>query len=175
MAPSRETLKFCRHALLLWLANMPGTIKPGQVNDDLICFSDFFPTMVEAAGLPPKTIGDGDGWSFWPQCLGEKGKKRHWIYCYYFPRPSARKYDNKYSHYEVRFTRNTRYKLYDNGKLFDVIDDVLEKRPIAVGAAGERGETSRKILQQALDSYPKAGRAANRRPADSAKKPKKKG
>ncbi|MFT5129247.1 MAG: arylsulfatase A [Rhodothermales bacterium] len=157
-----------------FIANMPGTIKPGQVNDDLICFSDFFPTMVEAAGLPPKSISDGDGWSFWPQCLGQKGKKRRWIYCYYFPRPSARKYNNKYSHYEVRFTRNTRYKLYDDGKLFDTIDDVLEKRPIAIGAAGERGETARKILQQALDSYPKRGRAAKRRAADSAKNPKKK-
>jgi arylsulfatase A len=165
-----------------FIASMPGTIKAGQVNDDLICFSDFFPTMVEAAGLPQKTITDGEGWSFWPQCLGKDGKKRQWIYCYYFPRPSSKKFNDKYSHYEVRFARDKRYKLYDNGKLFDTIDDTLEKKEIAAGAAGERGETARKKLQVALDTFPKEGRNANRRDADAAdaagepkkKKPKKK-
>ena len=140
------------------IASWPGKLKGGQVIDDLVCFSDFFPTMVEAAGLPPKEIKDGDGWSFWQQCLGKPGKQREWIYCYYFPRPSAKKYDNKYSHYEVRFARDKRYKLYDDGKLYDTIEDVLEKKPLPEVTASE----IRKKLQAALDSYPKAGLHANR-------------
>ena len=79
------------------IVNWPGHVPGGKVSDDLICFSDFFPTMVEAAGLPEKKISDGDGWSFWPQCQGRHGKKRDWIYCYYFPRPSSAKYNDKYS------------------------------------------------------------------------------
>ena len=67
------------------IVNLPGRIKAGQVNKDLICFSDLFPTIVEAADLPAKKITKGDGWSFWPQCLGKVGKKRDWIYGYYFP------------------------------------------------------------------------------------------
>lgn len=145
------------------IVNWPGHVPGGKVSDDLICFSDFFPTMVEAAGLPEKKISDGDGWSFWPQCQGRHGKKRDWIYCYYFPRPSSAKYNDKYSHYEVRFARDKRYKLYDNGDLFDTVKDVSEKHAIAGGQADQAAEAARTSLQKALDSYPVKGRNANRR------------
>jgi len=145
------------------IVNWPGHVPGGKVSDDLICFSDFFPTMVEAAGLPEKKISDGDGWSFWPQCQGRQGKKRDWIYCYYFPRPSSAKYNDKYSHYEVRFARDKRYKLYDNGDLFDTVKDVSETHAIAVGQADQAAEAARTSLQKALDSYPVKGRNANRR------------
>ena len=118
--------------------------------------------MVEAAGLPKKKISDGDGWSFWPQCQGRQGRQRDWIYCYYFPRPSAAKYNDKYSHYEVRFTRDKRYKLYDNGELFDTVNDVKEKDPIDLGQGGQPAALARAVLQKALDSYPHKGRNANR-------------
>jgi arylsulfatase A len=125
--------------------------------------------MVEAAGLPPKEIKDGDGWSFWQQCLGKPGKQREWIYCHYFPRPSAKKYDNKYSHYKVRFARDKRYKLYNDGKLYDTIKDVWEKTPITDNSANKMTQSVRQKLQAALDSYPKAGLNANRRNRPSTK------
>lgn len=145
------------------IVNWPGKVASGGVVRDLVCFSDLFPTMVDAAGLPAKEISDGDGWSFWPQCQGKAGRKREWIYCYYFPRPSSAKYDDKYNHYEVRFARDERYKLYDNGDMYDTIADVLEKQPIEIGRQGSQAESARQVLQRALDSYPKAGRNANRR------------
>ena len=43
------------------IVNLPGRIQAGQVNKDLICFSDLFPTIVEAANLPAKKITQG-GW-----------------------------------------------------------------------------------------------------------------
>ena len=157
------------------IVNWPGRVTGGTVNDDLICFSDLFPTMVEAVGLPKKKISDGDGWSFWPQCQGKQGRQRDWIYCYYFPRPSSAKYNDKYSHYEVRFTRDKRYKLYDNGELFDTVNDVKEKHPIALGQGGQPAEAARAVLQKALDSYPDKGRNANRRKlSNSAQKKNKK-
>ena len=140
--------------------NWPGKVQSGKVLDDLVCFSDLFPTMVEAAGLPAKKIADGDGWSFWPQCQGQPGRKREWIYCYYFPRPSSRKYDDKYKHFEVSFARDKRFKLYDSGEMYDTIADVLEKRPIS--DRNTHVESARKTLQKVLDSYPSAGRKANR-------------
>ena len=155
------------------IVNWPGKVPSGKVIDDLVCFSDLFPTMVEAAGLAPKKITDGDGWSFWPQCQGKVGRKREWIYCYYFHRPLSAKYNDQYSHYEVRFARDKRYKLYDSGELFDTIEDVLEKRPIAIGQAGPRGEAARNMLQQAIDSYTDAGRNANRRKQSKNSKKKK--
>lgn len=136
------------------IANFPGKIPAGQLNDDLIGFSDFFPTIVEAAGLPPKEVADGDGWSFWPQCQGENGKKREWIYGYYFPRPYSQKFDDKYSHWEVRYARDKRYKLYDNGELYDTVGDVLEKTAIDRERAKAAAKRARKKLQAVLDSYP---------------------
>ncbi len=145
------------------IANLPGKIPAGQVNDDLICFSDFFPTIVEAAGLKPKKITDADGWSFWPQCLGERGKKRQWIYGYYFPRPYVDKFDDKYKHWEVRYARDKRYKLYDNGEMYDTVGDVMETTAIGLDKQPEKMMTIRKKLQRALDSYPKTGRGVKAR------------
>lgn len=141
------------------VVNAPGRIPPDQVSEDLIAFSDFFPTIVEAAGLPAKEVQDGDGWSFWQQCVGEPGRQRDWIYGYYFPRPYARKLDNKYSHYEVRYARDKRYKLYGNGDLYDTIEDVMEKNPLPTQNTDSEQIAAREKLQQALDAYPKQGQA----------------
>lgn len=139
------------------IANWPGRIPEGQLNDDLIAFSDFFPTIVEAAGLPAKEITDADGWSFWPQCEGKKGKPRDWIYGYYFPRPYSKKYDDMYNHWEVRYARDERYKLYDNGELYDTQEDVLEKTVVDRERSSGAVKRARKKLQAVLDSYPKQG------------------
>ncbi|MFC1499035.1 sulfatase-like hydrolase/transferase [Verrucomicrobiota bacterium] len=138
------------------VASLPGRIPPGQVNEDLICFSDFFATMVEAAGLPPKEIKDGDGWSFWPQCLGKPGKKRDWIYGYYFPRPYSKKSNDRYTHYEIRYVRDKRHKLYSDGRFYDTVADVLEAKPLNVtdGLTAVRDK-----LQAAMDRYPSKGQA----------------
>lgn len=139
------------------VANFSGRIPPSQVNSDLIAFSDFFPTIVEAAGLPPKKPTDADGWSFWPQCEGREGKPREWIYGYYFPRPYAAKFDDKYAHWEVRYARDKRYKLYDTGLLFDTHEDVLEKKAIDLERASSQARVARRKLQAVLDSYPRSG------------------
>ncbi|QDV40423.1 Arylsulfatase [Stieleria neptunia] len=153
------------------VANLPGHIPPGQVNEDLIAFSDFFPTIVQAAGLPPKAIKDGDGRSFWPQCLGRPGHQRQWIYGYYFPRPYAAKLDNKYSHYEVRYARDKRYKLYDNGDLYDTIADVMEMAPLLIDNANTEQQAARDHLQRALDAYPTKGQAIRHDQVSSERKP----
>ena len=137
------------------IVNLPSRIPPGQINEDLICFSDFFATLVEAAGLPAKKITNGDGWSFWPQCLGKPGNKREWIYGYYFPRPYVKRFDDKFMHYEVRYARNKRYKLYDNGMLYDTTEDVLETKPLA---STDELISVRNQLQAVLDQYPVKGR-----------------
>ena len=144
------------------IVNWPGQIHGGRVIDDLVCFSDIFPTMVDAAQLPKKQIDDADGWSFWPQCKGKPGRTRDWIYCYYFPRPSSAKYNDKYSHYEVSFARNKRFKLYNNGEIFDTIADVLENVPISVTKLDESADSARTLLQSAISSYPAVGLNANR-------------
>ena len=143
------------------IISWPGVIPPKQVNSDLIAFSDFLPTIAEAVNLPPKTVTESDGISFWPQCVGQQGTKREWIYGYYFPRPYAESFDNKYRHWEVRYARDERFKLYDNGDFFDTQSDVLEKSPLDPERLSPAAKRARKALQAVIDSYPSQGQAVD--------------
>lgn len=139
------------------IVNLPGRIPRGLVNDDLIGFSDFFPTIVDATGIAQKAITNTDGISFWAQCMGKVGTKRDSLFGYYFPRPYSEVFDDKYKHWEVRYARNKRYKLYDDGRLYDTQADVMEKNPISPGAQSARAASARKELQKTLNEFPSQG------------------
>jgi arylsulfatase A-like enzyme len=139
------------------VANCPGHIPANQVSRDLVAFSDFFPTMVEATGLPPRSISDADGVSFWPQCEGERGNPREWIYGYYFPHPYAKRFNDSNNHPEVRYARDQRYKLYDNGDLYDTQTDVMEAKAIDLERAAPAVKQVQLKLEAALDYYPHQG------------------
>jgi len=107
------------------IARWPGTIETG-INDDLIDSTDFIPTLVEASGQRVATKAKLDGRSFYPRLLGKPGNPRPWIYCFYDPRPGW----DKDQFGRLVFARDKRYKLYEDGRLFDIPSDVLEKKPI---------------------------------------------
>jgi arylsulfatase A len=124
------------------IASWPGTVPAGKVCGDLVDFSDFVPTFAEMTGASPPEGMILDGQSFLPQLRGKKGKPRKWIFCHYDPKWLGRKE-------AVRFVRDKRWKLYDNGNLFDVPADTLEKNP---NPAGPEAASARKRLQAVLDS-----------------------
>lgn len=129
------------------LAYRPGTVPRGKVNDDLVDFSDFLPTLLDSAGAK---VPDGlDGQSFLPQLRGEPGKPREWIYCFYCPRPERTK--------PVRFVRDQRWKLYGDGRLFDVANDPAERRPIGDLDAVPGAVHAHRRLSAALSSMPAEG------------------
>ncbi|MCG8649002.1 MAG: sulfatase-like hydrolase/transferase [Pirellulales bacterium] len=125
------------------VAYQPGTVPAGVVNRDLIDFSDFVPTLQDIAGAP---IPDGlDGISFAPQLRGKSGPTRDWMYCYYNPRPEKTK--------PQRFVRDQRWKLYGDGRFFDVENDPHEKYPLK-----QRNEAWKK-LSAAMASMPDEGQS----------------
>ncbi len=127
------------------LALWPGVVPAGRVCNDLVDFSDFLPTTLEAAGL---SVPAGlDGRSFLPQLRGEKGTPREWMYCYYCPRPERTR--------PVRFVRDQRWKLYGDGRLYDVESDVLEKRPVK--DVSTEAAAARHKLEEALAKMPAEG------------------
>ena len=63
-----------------------------------------------------------------------------------------------YNHWEVRYARDERYKLYGNGDLYDTAQDVLEKNPSRFSNETKATHEVRDKLQQVLDSYPSVGR-----------------
>ena len=102
------------------IANWPGTLPAGQVVDDLVDFSDWLPTFVElAGGTPPPGL---DGVSFAQRLLGGEGSARKWAFA---------------SRRGQSWVRNQRWKLYDDGRLFDMQGARAEESPVSL-----RGETS---------------------------------
>lgn len=130
------------------IASWPKGIAAGKVYDDLIDSTDFFPTVVEAAGAKLPAGVTLDGRSFLPQLRGMRGQPRDWIYSWYSPRQQA--------DLTVReFAFNARYKLYRTGEFYDLTGDLAEKSPLKVASlAGERAAAAR-MLQGALDRYEK--------------------
>lgn len=131
------------------VALWPGTTPAGKVNEDLVDFSDFLPTLLDATGqnIPERL----DGRSFLPQLKGERGTPREWMYCYYCPRPERTM--------PVRFVRDQRWKLYGDGRFFDVRNDVLEKSPLTAAEVGDEAAAAKKKLTEALASMPSEGQA----------------
>lgn len=128
------------------IALQPGTVPAGKSYDEIVDFSDFLPTCLEVCDL--KVPSDLDGISFAPQLKGETGTPRQWMHCYYCPRPERSK--------EQQFVRDKRWKLYRDGRMFDITQDVKEKDDLA-----ESNEpavvAARTRLQQVLDQFPATG------------------
>lgn len=128
------------------IANWPGKVQSG-VTDALVDSTDFIPTLMQATGNS-MTEGHGlDGVSFYPTLMGnESSATRDWIYCFYDPRPGW----DKENFTQQVFTRDRCWKFYENGKLFDVENDVLEQSPIAQDADTTESAAARKRLSQIL-------------------------
>jgi arylsulfatase A-like enzyme len=59
------------------IACWPGTISGGTVNNDLIDFTDFLPTLAGIADIPvPTDYGPLDGVSFYPRLMNKAGHQR---------------------------------------------------------------------------------------------------
>lgn len=131
-------------------ARWPGQVPAGLVSSDLIGFSDFFATL---ADLTDQSMPDGDhfdGRSFLPQLFGGAGNPRDWIFVHYDRDPSLAEVPFP----RVRFARTKRFKLYSDGRYFDVPRDWDENHPIATEDATPEARTIRSRLQRVLHSMP---------------------
>ena len=104
------------------IANWKGTIPEGLVKDDLIDFTDFLPTLLDAAEVKALSDQKLDGRSFFQQLLGNNGSPRDWIFCHYDPRWG--------NWPKKRYVQNKTWKLYDDGRIFNLQMDPLEENPL---------------------------------------------
>ena len=134
------------------IVRWPGKIKYG-INENLVDSTDLLPTILEAAQVP---LGDSkkiDGISFLPQLLGHPDTtKREWTFCYYDPRPGWDK--DKFG--LIRYARTKRFKLYGDGRFYDVPNDRLEVRPIMPSDDTSASMSARTKLKAVLDAMPPA-------------------
>jgi len=120
------------------IANWPGIIRAGQTWNDLVDFSDILPTFTELTGGTLPTDVRLDGHSF--ASLLTKGTRstRTWAYA-----------ESRGTRF---FAKTQRWKLYNDGQVFDTENDPFEKRPVP---ADERPATSTAdltLLRAAVDS-----------------------
>ena len=97
------------------IAYWPGKIQPG-VCSDLVDASDFFPTLAEIADVEIPEEWFTDGISFAPTLLGQEGIQREHAFFWYDPRPGWDK--DQFS--RSIFALNHDYKLFDDGRMFDI-------------------------------------------------------
>ncbi|MEZ4961237.1 MAG: sulfatase-like hydrolase/transferase [Saprospiraceae bacterium] len=128
------------------IAKWAGGIEPGTTNYDLVDFSDFMPTMLEAGGVKVPDSLHIDGISYLPQLNGEAKMERKWVYDWY--QHPARKEPKI-------FARNHQYKLYTTGEFYDVPADELEKHPISYESLDAATKAVYHELQKVLANYDK--------------------
>ncbi len=132
------------------IAYWKGKIQPGSVCHDLVEFSDFMTTLAEAGNAKLPTDRVLDGRSFLPQLLGKKGNPRKSIVVHYDKDPDS----NTPKFRRVRFAYDGTYKLYLDGRMYEVARDYLEQSPLNMVEAPRRTKQARAQLQSVLDEYP---------------------
>lgn len=72
------------------IVSYPGKIKSGLVSDELIDFTDMFPTICEVSGVKIPTDRALDGVSFWSTLQGKQGREKPWSYIWWEGKALAR-------------------------------------------------------------------------------------
>ena len=129
------------------VVSWPGVIAPGTC-DDLVDLVDVLPTLVEACGASLPADREIDGHSLLPRLRGDDRPVREVLTCWYLPRPLRE------DAAEVRWARDARFKLYGDGRLFDLAADRDETRPLEPADPRQRG--ARERLSRALAELPAA-------------------
>jgi arylsulfatase A len=125
-----------------FIVNWKGNTQSGMVCDDLIDFTDFLPTILQAANIKNPSDFIKDGVSFFPQLLGQKGNPRDWIFCHYDP---------KWGQWELkRYVQDKRWKLYQDGIFFDLQNDPLEENPMKPEQLSEEVKNIKRKFEQVL-------------------------
>ncbi|MCL3779532.1 arylsulfatase A [Prolixibacteraceae bacterium JC049] len=106
-----------------FVASWPAQIKEGFVYDELVEFSDFLPTIAQAGEAKVPTNIDGK--SFLNVLRRNKHKDRETVLVHYDPMKRMRP-----PRYPGRFVRTKQYKLYHDGRFFNLEKDKLEQTPL---------------------------------------------
>jgi arylsulfatase A len=131
------------------IANWPGNIQGAQVCEDLIDFTDIYPTIAEAIDAPASTGDDIDGISFMPQLRGKIGPTRDHLFLHYDP-AHGKPGEGWTGCALTRYVRTKEWKLYHDGRLYDVVEDRTEENIVPA----DQFVKMRMQLQEFLDAQP---------------------
>jgi arylsulfatase A-like enzyme len=128
------------------IASWPGKIKSGRTTSDLVDASDFFPTLADLAQVKIPNQRQIDGISFAPTLYDQPGKKREWCFFWYDPRPGWDK--DRFS--RSIFALDHDYKLFSDGRLFDIRGEEMRETELRLGGLGSKALQSKNKLKKAI-------------------------
>jgi len=123
------------------IARWPGTVRAGGVAEELVDFSDFFPTILETAGLAMPAGYAVDGHSFLARLRGQPYRARQWVYRHYL---------------NAWFIRDGRYRLDSSGKFWDLGADPYAPQP--AGPTPEGAKARRRLAEAVATLHGDAAR-----------------
>ena len=127
------------------VASWPGKIKKPYTYSGLINFTDFYATFCDILGV----ANESDGLSMIDLLNGEKLLERKTVTTYYDPMWSA-----NVTQFRNVFSQNSRYKLYKDGKFYDMENDILEKSPLSDKELSEDQKIIKAKLADELARFP---------------------
>lgn len=131
------------------IANWKGKIEPGQQNTNLIDFTDFVPTLLDAVDFVGKDTVQTDGISFYPQLMGDDYKPREWVYGFYHPNWG------RFEH--TRYAHDKEWKLFEDGRFYHFSEDPLQEKPLADGELSDEARAAKAKLSEVLAKYEPEG------------------
>ncbi|MCA8987409.1 MAG: sulfatase-like hydrolase/transferase [Planctomycetaceae bacterium] len=130
------------------IVNWPGKIRGGQVVDDLVDMSDYLPTFAELTSSRLPEDRAIDGVSFAPRLLGTGKSTRTWAYAEesVLPKPGGVEPDGNSS--GLRWVRTADWKLYNDGRLFNMQEDEQEKNALNAEEENSEARSAREFLSK---------------------------
>ncbi|MBN2292268.1 MAG: sulfatase-like hydrolase/transferase, partial [Pirellulales bacterium] len=157
-----------------YLVRWPGVTRPGSTCDVPVISTDFYPTMLDIAGLPAKPRQHKDGRSLVPLLKGAGGLDREALYWHYphygnqggFPGGAIRMGDWKLLE---RF-EDGRVQLYNLAEDIGEKNDLVQKHPRRVSAMREKLHAwYKEVDAKFLQPHKKRPNVKPWRPEDAAK------
>lgn len=132
-----------------------GKTPAGTVSKDLIDFTDLYATFADASG-GHSDKDPVDGRSFLPQLKGETGNPREWVLCHYQPYWGGKT--------AGQYARTATYKLYRDGRFYNVPVDLDENSDLAKSGQGADVKKELQYLINRLPEVPEGDRNSTERP-----------
>ncbi len=127
-----------------WIVCAPGITKPGSTCDTPVISTDYYPTLLELAGLPLKTEQHLDGVSIKPLLKGEtmeRGKPLFWHYPHYGNQGGS-------PHGVIRDGDWKLIEWFEDGslELYNITQDMEEKNNLAAQQSEKTKELRAKLV-----------------------------
>jgi arylsulfatase A len=121
----------------------PGRLRAGVVDSQMVDLTDLFATIVAAGGLTA-AASQSDGYDLLPSLTQGTAPRREAIFM---------DYDMAWFPFNaVRYAFTSRWKLYEDGRLYDMSADPREKSPLAAEGLPAEARAARVKLQGLLAS-----------------------